>query len=694
MDQNLCTADGLLTEANIDHYEQRAAGGIGLAILETSAVAYPVGATSRHQPSLSSDACIDGLHQLATRLHAKGTRVIVQACHHGKTALVDTLEDRDQLVPSAPLPAMDYGSFAIDLTMDELMRMGNRMQGKTASHRQATVDDLAWVVDQFADAAERIATAGCDGIEIHAAHGYLISTFLSPHWNRRDDGYGGTVEGRTRLLREIVAAIRSRCGAGFVVVVRLDGCEFRVDGGITPQLAAQHAQAAVDAGADAIHVSAMGAPDSGVAFTDGPLPWQPGQYREITSVVRAAVDVPVIAVGRLDAALGDEMIAAGEADFIAMGRGLLADPQLVSRLNEGRPDLIRPCINCFVCVAENFWDASPRCAVNARLGRDAPVLSATSEPHHLVIIGGGPAGLEAARVGAARGHTVTLFERDRQLGGTARFSAVTTPLNGDLVDYLIAAVADLGVTVHTATTPSAADVAALKPDRVLVATGAVRSRPELRGADLDHVLTGDDLRLMLTGESSPDGVQHWGGISTWQKLIVRAGQALRLTTPARVRTLSRRYMPLGSSIVVIGGGLVGVEIAEFLAERDRSVTVLEPSAFLASEMAHPRRWRTMHRARSHGVEFVTNAVPVEITASEVTFEVGGEQQTVAADQVVIADGVFARAPIADQLRAIGLHVDVIGDAHDVGYIEGAIRSGFDAAATDALQQSPTNHHSS
>ena len=678
MDQNLCD-DGLLTDANIAHYEERAEAGVGLLILETSAVQWPIGATSKHQPMLSSDECIPGLTRLADRVHAHGAKMVVQMCHHGKTALVDTAAERPQLVPSMPMPELDMGRFIQDLTMDELMKLAGNTGGKMPSYREATADDLAGVVDSFADAAARVQTAGLDGVEIHAAHGYLLSTFLSPHWNRRDDEYGGSADRRTRLLREIVAAIRTRCGAGFAIIVRIDGAEYTIEGGITPDLSVQHAAAAVEAGADAVHVSAIGSPDNGVSFTDGPLPYQEVQYAELFRAVNRVINAPVIAVGRITPDAAEQVLADGDADFIAMGRQLLADPQLARHLIDGRPELVRPCINCMVCVAENFWDSTPVCAVNARLGRpDAPAIEPAEAPRRIAIVGAGPAGLEAARVAAGRGHDVTVFEKSDHVGGTARFSAVTTPVNAALVDHLAAAVSAAGVDVQTGTEVNADSLRSGGFDAVVLATGAHRSRPDLPGADLDHVLTGDDLRSMLTG-----GDVELRGLSTMQRLAVKAGQRLDLTTPERVRTLSKQWMPLGQQVVVLGGGLVGVEIAEFLAERGRKVTVLESGPHLGVEMAHPRRWRTLDTARTHGVAFQTDAQISSITEDLVHFRVGddGELQEVAADHVIIADHVAPGAPLQGELTAAGIETHVVGDAAAVTYIQGAMRTGHDIGAT-------------
>ena len=594
---------------------------------------------------------------------------------------MDTAEDRPNLVPSLPLPDADPMAIMRDTTADELMAMATLTGGKMPTYAEATTEDLNWVVDQFAAAAARVQQAGLDGIEVHAGHGYLIDTFLSPAWNQRTDAYGGSVEGRARLLVEVVEAIRARCGPDFALMVRLNGLDTALKGGITPDLAAQYAAMAANAGADAIHVTAYSSITGGTGFTEGPLPWLDCQYEDLARTVKHAVDVPVVAVGRIRPDDAERILSSGGADLVAMGRQLLADPDLPNRLAEGRPDLVRPCINCFVCVAQNFWSAAPICAVNARLGYQAePDPDPVDIPHHVVVVGGGPGGMEAARVAADRGHRVTLLEKSDQLGGTARFSSLTTPLNGDLVRWLATAIAEAGVEVRTGTIASPAMVATLRPDAVVVATGAIRRRPDVPGVDLDHVLSGDDLRSLLTGEGDLGNRQP--GIIV--RAVLAIGHQLGLTADLdRIRSLSRRWMPLGRRIVVIGGGLVGTELAEFLAARGRTVTVLEEGGDLATEMAHPRRWRALHEARAHGVDFRTGAHLVAITPDEVVATVtGGDgvvtEERFAVDAVLLAGGVEPDPSLADAIRtAVGdtVGVHVVGDAGALGYIEGAIRTG-------------------
>lgn len=707
MDMNLCE-DGSLTDGEIDHYTARARGGAGLVITGTGAVLWPEGAASLHQPAFSDDRHIDGMRRLADSVHDVGGRVAMQLCHHGKVSTVDMAAGRDVLVPSVPVPPMDLSTLG-ECTPDELMGLATASGGKVPTYREATDEDLARVVEAFAAAARRVQVAGIDAIEIHAAHGYLLSTFLSPGYNRRTDAWGGDAEGRSRLTCEVVRAVRAVIGPGYPLLVRINGIEFGPDGGTTPDDAAAVARHIAAAGADAIHVSAN-AHDPFVRFTDGPLPDRVAAYRSAAAAVRTAVDVPVIAVGRLLPDAAETMLAEGACDFVSMGRQLLADPDLVEHLTIGGTGAVRPCINCYVCVEKNFVDATPCCAVNARLGRGemaplAPVLT----PRRVVVVGGGPAGLEAARVAATRGHDVVLVEASAHLGGTMRFSALTTPDNAPFVDWLSARVVDAGVDVRLGAPATASSIGALEPDVVVVATGARRTLgplADLLGSaatggtspdDLPRVHTGDDLRAMLGGDvnRAPEITANCDGAALpvsrrrrfgWPaRTAIAVGRRLGLLGSADlVRMLSRRWMPLGSAVVVVGGGLVGLEVATFLAERGRRVKIIEAGSQLGRPMALPRRWREVRHAQALGVTCLRDATVTAIRPGGLDVTTSGSTTFVPADDVIVAEGVEAGAAagvgLAAELAAVGLDVRVIGDAGGIGYIEGAVRTGFDLGA--------------
>jgi 2,4-dienoyl-CoA reductase-like NADH-dependent reductase (Old Yellow Enzyme family)/NADPH-dependent 2,4-dienoyl-CoA reductase/sulfur reductase-like enzyme len=674
MDMNLCV-EGEISDGEIAHYTARAAGGTAMLITGTGAVAWPIGATSRHQPAFSDDRFIPGIKRLADSIHAVGGKLCMQLCHHGKTASVDTADGRPQLVPSLLDGKPDLSALR-DSPMSELMGLATATQGKKATYKIADEDDLAWVIDQFAQAARRVKEAGVDAIEIHAAHGYLLSTFLSRGYNKRDDRWGGSLENRARLTCEVVKAVKVVVGADYPVIVRLNGFEFGLEDGLTPDETARAAALIEEAGADAIHVSAN-AHNPFADFTQGPLPAEVGQYREYTKIVKQHVTIPVIAVGRMLPEIANEMLQLGECDFVSMGRQLLADPELVNKIREGQRKSVRPCINCYVCVEQNFFDGNPKCAVNPALCNESvAVLSPMTSAKHVVVIGGGPGGMEAARVAAIRGAKVTLIEKGARLGGTMWFSQLTTPSNQLLVDWLTHEIELLNIDVLLSTEATREVVRALNPDEIVVATGARRGLPEVPGADLPHVLTGDVLRGLITGEKDADS----RSLSSLGKLVVTAGRSLGLLNSAdRIRSLSKTWMPVGKRVVVIGGGLVGLELAEFLAERGRLVTVLEEGPHMGLPMAMPRRWTAVNKATKHGVVLVRDAVVVSIDKVSVRYRNGDDEFEVRGDTVVVASQVEPDTSLADSLKDLGVRVQVVGDAMTVGYIEGAMHTAHEVA---------------
>ncbi len=685
MGVEIVDSDGRANDAIAAYYEERARGGVGLIITEVAAIAYPLGANSIHQLGVSDDAFVAPFRELTARVHAHGAKIALQLVHHGKISRVDTIEGRDVLVPSEPAFRGSM-TMASDLTVDEMMKMAKASGGRAPAYRSMDHDDIARVTDDFASAAVRARDGGFDGVEIHGAHGYLLSGFLSKAYNTRDDEYGGSVENRSRFLCEVITEVKERCGAEFPVMVRLDALEYRTPDGIVFEDTEVTARLAVEAGADAIHVSAYGDMTDASAFTEGTLPHTEAKHSALSGRLKTVVDVPVIGVGRIRPEVGDDMIACGKADLIAMGRQMLADAETARKLVEGREADIRPCINCYTCVARPFFDERVRCAVNPVLANELELSeverSTAAVSKRVVVVGGGPAGMEAARVAALRGHDVTVFEASAQLGGALRFAALVYEPNHRLLTWLTRQMSELEVDVRLETPATPDAVRALSPDAVIVATGAARQRSNIPGATQNLVVDGDDLRAMLTG--SGDVSAALKKLPFVGRVAAKVGRWLGLLEdPDRLAKLTEYYMPIGKRVAIIGGGLVGIELAEFLLDRGRNVTVLDDNDVLATEMAHPRRWRVLTDLRDHGADLITEATVNEIGAGVVHYTIGdgdeGVASTIEVDSVVIAIGLVADERVPNQFRAAGFDPVVIGDCAGVGYLEGAMSEGFHAA---------------
>ncbi|HET8611576.1 MAG TPA: FAD-dependent oxidoreductase, partial [Sphingomonas sp.] len=641
-------------------------------------VAWPIGANQEGQIAISDDRFLPGLTALAEAVHAHGAKIAPQLHHGGAVAMEDMLAGRPIWCPS--IPDAPSGDFTAAFLMEEIAAAPfGRI--RNVELKVMTVEDIRLVVGQFAAAAERAKRAGFDGVEIHGGHGYLLSSFLSPKSNKRIDQYGGPLENRARFLLEVIGAVRAAVGPDFPMWCKLDSREVGKKGGITIDDAVATARLVEAAGVDAITVTAYHDTGRPKLHSGSHTPHEPGLNIPFARRIKAAVSVPIIASGRIEPEVGDGAIAEGALDIVSMGRKLLADPHLPSKLAAGRPDEVLPCIYCYTCISAIYVCDPLRCAVNPETGFEYRRGEPASAPsRRIVVIGGGPAGMESARRLRARGQEVILLEASGRLGGTLRFASLAYPANERLLEWLKRQLAASGAEVRLNTLATPDLLRRLKPDAVIVATGARRAMPPIPGADMPNVLSGDDMRKLMLGESSPELKRKTGVIT---RLATRLGAATGLTANLDiVRKATRRWMPIGHHVVIVGGELVGLELAEFLVERGRTVTVVDEAPRFGAGLTVVRRMRLLDELREHGVAMFPKAAGIRIEAEVVTFaDAEGSAQRVRADHVIVAQGATGDETLADALRAEGFTVHAIGDCTGVSYIEGAMRGAAGAVDT-------------
>ncbi|OBF03890.1 NADH oxidase [Mycobacterium sp. ACS4054] len=649
------TPDGLPSQRTRDYFAARARGGVGLITLGATGIdhQHPETPGGLH---LATDEAVGAHRALVEVVHEHGAKIQPQIVHAGPDGLGPEIFGVTSLGPSV-IPSYLTGRPSAEITKHQ----------------------LCGVFDLFKAAARRAVEAGYDGIELHAAHGYMmLGSFLAPQRNRRTDEYrGDSARGRARVVLDALAAIRSEIGDALPITLRISGYE-RVAGGRPIFETAQLATEFVAAGVDAFHVSGGVIDRLVTGMVNGA---DDGEELNVgaAAAVKQAVDVPVIAVGRIhDPVRAERILADGRADFIAMGRPLLADPDLPRKLREGRPHRIRRCISCENCIDAMEQRFSVDCAVNPRTGKERELSPArATRAKRVVVVGGGPAGLEAARVAAERGHRVTLFERSAALGGALRWASVLHPENQPFLRYLRDEIRLSGAQVRLGQEISARDIVDAGPDAVVVATGGRLAVPTIPGSDLPHVHTGPGLRELLGGRAE-------FGAPAWQRLGASAlgGWRQRLVRPAAVRLASRAWMPVGRRVTIVGGDLVALELAEFLASRGRLVSIVESGKDIAPEVGNKRKTEHMDRLDRLGVAVHVRARVERITPEAVMFTpAGGTTRRLRADSVVLAGAVEADTTLFDALIAAlpGADVHAAGDCTGLGLIRKATEEGARAA---------------
>ncbi|MBW2367123.1 MAG: FAD-dependent oxidoreductase [Deltaproteobacteria bacterium] len=637
MHLNMCN-NFEVTDQLIDFYAERARGGAGLITVGFATVDELSGGPlfiGAHQ-----DAFIPGLRRLATAIKENGSAAAVQINHPGRYAFSHLIK-KQPIAPSA---------------------VASRYTRETP--RELPIEEISQVVHRFAQAARRVKEAGFDCVEVLSSTGYLISQFLSPVSNKRTDAYGGSLGNRMRFGLEVLAAVRSAVGPDYPILVRMNGNDFMPGGNGREELQA-YAKALSDAGVDALNVN-VGWHEARVPQITTAVPR--GIYGYLSRGIKERVDVPVIAGHRInDPETAREMLTDGLCDMVAMGRPLIADPDLPEKARSGQEDMIVHCVGCAQgCFDHLFKEIHVECLCNPKAGHEKECrLTETGSPLKVMVVGGGAAGMSAALAAAECGHTVTLYEKANQLGGQL-FLAAAPPGREEFAEFardLANQVLNSRVQVVLNQTVDEALVDQAAPDAVILSTGAVPLTLPIPGVDLAHV------------------------VQAWDVLLNR------VTT--------------GKRVVVIGGGAVGLETALFLAEKgtlsgeavkfllvnraedpetlfelaskgSKEIVMIEMIPKIGKDVGMTTRWTMLQDLARQGVTVQVNTKALEITETGVKVERDGAPDFIAADTVVLAAGARPYNPLSDLLEKKGIACQVVGDAGRIGLAFDAVHQGFAA----------------
>ncbi len=681
MGTSLMEEDGSIGDRAHAYYTERAKGGASLITMGSASIAYPVGATSSTQLALSDDKYIPGLKRLADSVHEYGCKLALQLHFAGLNANLDRLEGRPLCCPSTPKPptAGDMVDGFIEEELKQQMELYANMP--TVTYNEMSADDIQAMVQKYADAAVRAQKAGLDGVEIHGAHGYILSSFISPYTNRRSDDYGGSLENRLRFLLEVIAAVRAAVGNDMAIWCKIDSKEYLKDQGISLEDAKKTAKLIEQAGVDAITVSAYHDTNWGAGHSASHTPAKDDNLVDNAAAIKSVVAIPVITSGKIEPSHAEKFIAQGKFDFFGMGRKLLADPHLPNKIIEGRSADILPCIYCFTCISQIYNYGSLRCAVNPETGFEQTLkVVPSSSSKHVVVVGGGPGGMEAARRFSLKGYKVTLLEQADTLGGTARFASIAFKGNERLIVWLKRQLKHSSVDVRLNTKATPALLKALAPDEVVVATGAARDMPDIPGNHLNHVFSGDDMRGLVLGQNLDTLTEKTHPIT---RLLMKISATFKFTHSLELlRQASKVWMPLGKHVTIIGGELVALELAEYLAHRGRIVTVLDDVARFGKGLPLVRRWRVLAEVREAGVVMLPQSQDIAIDEECVQYtNPNGQRRSIRADHVIVAKGAAGDLTLANALDNAGFSVHSIGDCTGIGYIDGAM-SGAARLAVD------------
>ncbi len=502
---------------------------------------------------------------------------------------------------------------------------------------EAMSNERVWeVIDEYGDAAVRAKIAGADGVEVHGAHGYLVAQFMSPHANKRTDEFGGDFFGRMKFPQEIFKNIRKKVGEDYPLLFRF-GYDEKVNGGRTLEESVMVGRMAESCGVDALDVSIM--TYASTPYMSAPPAMPHGFNQFPTKVIKQAVSIPVISVGRYEPAIAESALMNGCADFIAFGRESITDPDLPAKVAAEKYEEIFPCIGCTQsCLGYLNLGGHIRCLVNPLTGLEGKVsITKTEKPKKVLVAGAGPGGLVASFLAARAGHEVILAEKSSEIGGSFRLAAIP-PTKQDIATALRAYMYHCkkeGVDIRLNTPVTPEFISEINPDAVILATGGLPLRINLEGIDGENVMDAIDI---LDGTKTP-----------------------------------------GNRILMIGGGMTGVETADFLAEHNKAVTIIEMRPDIALDEASAPRFFLIPRLKEHGVEWIVNATVKKILPDGVIYEQNGSEYTCSGyDTIVLSLGVKANNPLEESARALGKQVFVIGDAAQPGPANKATEAALEA----------------
>lgn len=626
----MATPDGFVTREMIEFYQSFARGGAGIVTIGDAAIDFDYARSHFGQLNLGDDRVVPGLSTLVEAVQKYGAKISIELDHAGRLSPPKVLNGRNPIGPS-PLPTK----------FEEMMaQMEGRMKVQVTEMDQDMIDQ---VIDNFASACYRCVMAGFEMVMLHGGHGQLLSQFVSPYSNKRTDSYGGILENRARFVVGTLTAIRKKVGERLALEYRVSADEL-VPGGMHEEQTIEFLKIIEDK-IDLINVSL------GMVAEPRYIPYmaQPTYFPHAYNVHRAekikkVMKVPVTCVGSImDLETADKIISEGKADIVAMGRAHIADPEIVNKTYRGELDDIRPCLRCNVC-GEKPSDFLPvRCAVNPVIGREVEYryTPPAEKKKKIIIVGGGPAGMEAAIIASSRRHQVTLYEREKELGG-ALCAAASPPFKADMkryLDWIIRRTLQAPVDVKLATEATASSIKAAEVDTLIVAVGAEPLIPDIPGIKKPHV--------------------------------VCAGEVMK------------GMVPTGKKVVVAGAGLTGCETALNLAQQKKKVTVIDMigESEIAKDTTLAGKLALMELLQQHSVEFRTEVEMKEITdKGAAVMDKGRNLFEIPADTVVLSLGVRPRYKTVNALQGLAREVYVVGDCSNPRNLMGAIHDAFTVAA--------------